>query len=67
MEGTITITGGTIDEPTFSSDLTFNNIYDVSAINGFIPDASDWNTSVYVPNKLIITRITSDGKMMNDE
>ena len=26
LEGTITITGGTIDNPTFSSDLTFNNI-----------------------------------------
>ena len=39
--------------------------FDVSAANGYIPDASGWRYEVCEPNKLSITRVTN-GEAFND-
>lgn len=41
--------------------------YDVSEANGYTPDASKWNKEIYIPNNLIITEITTNGEMINNE
>ena len=40
--------------------------YDVSEVNGYIPDASLWNDNIFVPYNLTITQITADGTMTSD-
>jgi hypothetical protein len=42
-------------------------LYDITSKSGYIPNASNWNENVYKSYNLTITRITNDGKMMNDE
>jgi hypothetical protein len=46
--------------------------YDVSEANGWCPNAyksadDNWNTKIYKGKNLIITKITSNGEMLNDE
>lgn len=45
----------------------FKHTYDVSEDNGYCPDGGLWNDEVYIPNDLVITRITVEGEMLNDE
>lgn len=53
-------------------DETIASPYDVSEANGWCPnayksDTDNWNTNVFQANDLIITTITSNGEMINNE
>ncbi|MBO5827340.1 MAG: leucine-rich repeat protein [Paludibacteraceae bacterium] len=41
--------------------------YSITASNGYIPNASEWQNEVYKKNNLIITEITKDGRMINND
>jgi hypothetical protein len=41
-----------------------DNPYEITADNGYIPDASKWYDKVYVPNSLTVTSV-SNGYLMN--
>lgn len=53
--------------PYFNGEIYIINPYDVSELNGYIPNASKWNEEVYIHHDLVITRITAKGEMLNDE
>jgi hypothetical protein len=48
---------------------TVGSPYDISRLNGYIPDASSWNKVVLTPNKdvLKISIVNEKGEMLNDE
>ena len=41
--------------------------YSITKSNGYIPNASEWQNEVYKKNNLIITEITKDGRMINND
>jgi hypothetical protein len=47
----------------FTGNLPYSP-YEITAVNGYIPDASKWYDKVYAPNSLIVTSV-ADGKLYN--